>query len=305
MRICIAGLGGVGGYFGGRLAVAYETSAEHEISFLCRGEHMNRIREKGLVVTTPQETFVAHPRVVSDSPAEIGCVDVLFFAVKGYHLQAFAKAARPLCHNQTLLIPLGNGVDNADILCKEKIPGILFNGCVYISAFIASPGEIHQVGGNCKMIVGPVNDHIEKHRSFEKVMKEGGILFELTPEIDLAVWIKFIFMSPMAAVTTLKRASFGEVLSQKRTRDMVLNLMKEVESLAQEKGIALPGNIVAASLEKAQSFPPETRSSMELDASKGRPTELETFVGAVVRLAEDAGISVPLYEKVYKALLQE
>ena len=61
MRICIAGLGGVGGYFGGRLAVAYETSAEHEISFLCRGEHMNRIREKGLVVTTPRKHLSLTP----------------------------------------------------------------------------------------------------------------------------------------------------------------------------------------------------------------------------------------------------
>lgn len=304
MRICIAGLGGVGGYFGGRLAAAYSASSEHEICFLCRGEHMESIQKKGLKVTTPHESFIAHPHIISDCPQEIGLVDVIFFAVKGYDLPSLAKSVYPLCHDKTLLIPLGNGVDNVDILQKEKLPGIPFNGCVYISAYIESPGVIRQVGGSCKMVVGPLDRDIEKHLPFENMMKNAGILFELVKDIDRAVWTKFIFMSPMAIVTTLKAENFGTVLSAKTSRDLVVDLMKEICYLAKKRNVALPDDAVAKALAQAESFPPHTRSSMELDALKGRSTELETFVGAVVRLAQDEGISLPVYERVYEELLK-
>ena len=124
-------------------------------------------------------------------------------------MQAFAKAARPLCHNQTLLIPLGNGVDNADILCKEKFQA--FFSMVAFTFLPLLPPRRNSPGWSEKMIVGPVNDHIEKHRSFEKVMKEGGILFELTPEIDLAV-DKVYFHEPHGRGNNPQESVFWEVL---------------------------------------------------------------------------------------------
>ncbi len=302
MDFCIAGLGGVGEYFGGRLASAYGKSQQHRVSFLCRGEHMTQIKKEGLIVKTLSDTFRAIPHMVSSSPVDIGPVDVIFFAVKGYDLFNMAETVHSLCHDRTLLIPVGNGIDNPHLLEKASLKGVFFNGCVYISAYISAPGEVRQVGGSCKMVAGPLDGRVERYGELESVMKEAGISFELTPHVEEAVWTKFIFMSPMAAITTLVEKTFGEVLSDPYLKQTLRELMEELHKLAQKKNISLPEDIVDRSLAQARSFPSGTRSSMELDYSRGRRVELETFVGAVVHLASSLQVPVPVYDQIYRRL---
>ncbi|MGI6783597.1 MAG: ketopantoate reductase family protein [Aminivibrio sp.] len=302
MKIAFVGLGGVGGYYGGKVARAFEGGAEHQVAFMARGEHLAAIKEKGLEVRAKDGTFFAKPFMASDDPAKIGKADLVVFAVKGYDLRAAALAAAPLVGPDTAVLPLLNGADNNEILKEALPPCKVLNGCVYISARIEAPGVVVQSGGNCKLFFGAPGAGAEEFRPLEEMFKRAGIDATLARNIDEEVWTKFIFLSPFAGVTSLFGKNFGEVLSGADSRPMLEGMMKEIRTLAGLRGVSLPGDIVEQSLAKGEAFPPDTKSSMQLDCERGKRTEIEPLLGFVVREGERLGADVPLTRGVYDAL---
>lgn len=303
MRIVIIGLGGVGGFFGALLAGRYASDPEHEVIFVCRGTHGEVIREKGLtLITIDGETFSVKPDVVTDDPAGIGKADMVIFAVKGYDLQQAALSVAPVVKEDTVVISLLNGVNNAALL-SELLPGAkILNGCVYISSRMEEPGVVRHVGGPAKIFFGPEDGKIDPYGLAEKILRDAAINAELTDRIELEVWRKFMFMSPFAGVTTLKGETFGEVLASGGSFELLKGMMEELEQLGRFKGVDLPSDIVSLSIETGRKFPPETKSSMQLDFEKGKRNELETFIGYVVRECREAGIEAPDYTKTYEGL---
>ena len=302
MKILFVGLGGVGGYYGGKTAKALEGGKEHEVLFLARGEHLRAIRENGLHVTAVDEEFVARPFLASDDPREFGIVALAVFAVKGYDLKKAALQAAPAIGAETLVLPLLNGVNSPDIL-REVLPQCrMLNGCVYISTRIDAPGKVRQTGGNRKMFFGPVSGASEGLRPVEELFRKSGIDASLVENVNEVVWTKFIFMAPFAGVTSLFGRTFGEVLAGEDSQPMLEGMMREIRALSELKGIGLPPDIVELSMAKGVAFPPDTKSSMQLDCEKGRRTEIETFLGFVVREGERLGTDVHLTRGVYDAL---
>src|SRR5438046_283779 len=113
MRIAIVGAGGVGGYFGGRLA-----AAGADVSFLARGAHLAAMRAQGLRIESPKGN-VHLPNVnATDDPAAIGHVDVVFFAVKLYDSDAATRVLPAFLGPETAVIPFQNGVDGVDIVSR-------------------------------------------------------------------------------------------------------------------------------------------------------------------------------------------
>ncbi|MBP6333136.1 MAG: 2-dehydropantoate 2-reductase [Aminivibrio sp.] len=302
MKIVFVGLGGVGGYYGGKTARAFEGGGEHRVMFLARGEHLRIISEKGLKVYAQDEEFFARPFLATDNPGEIGTADLVVFAVKGYDLRAAAHAAAPLVGPETAVLPLLNGVNSPDILAAELPPCRLLNGCVYISARIEGPGIVRQTGGSRKLFFGPVSGSRETVLPVEEMLRKSGIDATLVEDVNEAVWTKFIFMAPFAGVTSLFGRTFGEVLAGQDSQPMLEGMMREIRELAVLKGVTLPSDIVELSLAKGVAFPPDTKSSMQLDCEKGRRTEIETFLGFVVREGERLGADVHLTRGVYDAL---
>ena len=245
--------------------------------------------------------FFAKPFIAADDPAKIGRADLVVFAVKGYDLRSAALAAAPMAGPDTAVLPLLNGANNNEILKEALPPCRVLNGCVYISARIEAPGVVVQSGGNCRLFFGAPGEGTEKYRPLEEMFRKAGVDAVLTEKIDEEVWTKFIFLSPFAGVTSLFGKNFGEVLSGADSRPMLEGMMKEIRTLAGLKGITLPVDIVEQSLAKGEAFPPDTRSSMQLDCERGRRSEIEPLLGCVVREGERRR-RFPLTRGVYDAL---
>jgi 2-dehydropantoate 2-reductase len=302
MRIAVVGIGGVGGYFGGKVALRYAGSAEHSVVFIARGEHLATIRKEGLLLKTVEGDFRITPDLAADDPAAAGSCDLVLVCVKEYALDQTAARIAPLLHEKTVVIPLLNGVDIAERLQEALLRGVVLGGCVYISSFIEAPGIVRQVGGTCQLFFGPDDGNVEAFRPLEALLKDAGIKAELTDRIGLHLWTKYLFVSPMAGVTSQMVKPFGAVMADERGGAMVRGLMEEIGRLAEAKGIALPADSVEAALLKVARFPRETKSSMQLDYEKGGRTEVDLFIGYAVRSGRSLGIPVPLHEELYAAL---
>ena len=302
MKIAVVGLGGVGGYFGGKLARKYAGLPEHRVAFIARGEHLAAIRRDGLLLKTVDGECRVTPDLATDRAAEAGPSDLVLFCVKEYDMESAAALLDPLLHDQTIVLPVLNGVDIAERL-RSIIPrGVVLSGCVYISTFIEAPGVVHQVGGTCQLLFGADDGKSEAYRPLEALLQEAGIKAELSPDIAVPLWSKYLFVSPMAGVTSLMGKCFGDVMADAKGRAMARGLMAEVERLARAKGINLPPDSVERGIATVERFPPATKSSMQLDFEKERRTELELFIGFAVRAGRSLGVPMPLHEELYAAL---
>ncbi|MCL5807543.1 MAG: 2-dehydropantoate 2-reductase [Deltaproteobacteria bacterium] len=302
MKIAIVGLGGVGGYFGGKIARRYAGSAEHPVVFVARGAHLAAIRRDGLLLRTVEEEFRVRPDLATDSPSEAGPCDLVLFCVKEYDLETAAAALAPLLQEKTVVLPVLNGVDIAERLRLLLPRGEILSGCVYISTFIEAPGVVRQVGGSCQLLFGPDDGQAERYRPLETLLKEAGIKAELSASIAVPLWSKYLFVSPMAGVTSLLGLCFGDVMADEKGRGLVRGLMAEIERLAAAKGIPLPADSVERGIATVERFPPATKSSLQLDFAKGGRTELELFIGYAVRAGRLLGVPVPLHDELYAAL---
>jgi 2-dehydropantoate 2-reductase len=202
LKIAIIGIGGVGGYFGAKLALEYVPTEEHGIFFLARGEHLAEIKKNGLKVITQEEgDFRAIPTAATDTAKDLSKLDLVFFCVKTYHLENAAMQLVDNIDEKTVVISLLNGVDNVQRLRIILARGSILNGFVYIGSFIQAPGVIRQVGGSRQLFFGPEKGDREKYRYIEDLLIIAGIIAELTADITTQVWTKYIFISSLAKIT--------------------------------------------------------------------------------------------------------
>jgi 2-dehydropantoate 2-reductase len=303
MRIGIIGIGGVGGYYGGKLAMKYAGTGEHEEVFYARGAHLAAIRKDGLKLLTVDGEYAAMPTLATDNPAEMGKLDLAIVCTKSYGLEEAAKAIAGNLSDDSVVLPLLNGVDISERLRAVLPRGVVLYGGVFISSAIQAPGLVKQVGGTGQLFFGPANKaDVEKFRPIERLLKEAGIKAELSADALLPLWTKYIFIGPMAGVTSLTGGSFGEVLGNTDDRAMIEGMMREVEAVARKRGVNFPADIVQSSLGKASAFAPATKTSMQLDYERGNRTELDIFIAYMVKAGKELGVPVPLHEKVYEEL---
>jgi 2-dehydropantoate 2-reductase len=305
MKIAVMGIGGVGGYYGGKLARAYAPSGEHEISFIVRGDHLKAIREEGLTLITPTERFTSSPSVATDNPEELGPLDLVLLSVKSYGLESASGMIISNIHADTVVIPLLNGVDNAERIRKVLRKGIIMNGCVYISSHIEKPGVIEQTGGSGKLLFGPENGSSAAYRDIENLLMNAEINASLSEDITVDVWTKYIFIGPLASLSAMLQLPLGAIMEDDQHRKLLEGMMREIESIASAKGIVLPENIVDLSLEMTKNFPYTTKTSMHLDREKGNPMEVDTFTGYVVTTGKSLGIETPLHGQALSTLTGE
>jgi 2-dehydropantoate 2-reductase len=303
MRIGIIGIGGVGGYYGGKLALKYAGSGEHEVIFFARGAHLAAIRKEGLKLVTVDGEYTAKPTLATDRPAELGVLDLALFCTKSYGLEDAARAIAGNLREGSVVLPLLNGVDISDRLKSVLPKGTVLYGGVFVSSAIQGPGVVKQVAGTGQLFFGPAKkSDVEKYRPIEALLQGAGIKAELSADALLPLWTKYIFIGPMAGVTSMTGKPFGDVLASTDDRAMVEGMMKEVEAIARRKGVNFPADIVQASIGKAAAFSPATKTSMQLDYERGNKTELDIFIAYVVQAGKELGIQVPLHEKVFAEL---
>lgn len=304
MKVAVVGIGGVGGYYGGKLAHRFARGDEHDIVFFCRGAHRDAIARDGLKLLAQDVSFTARPALVTDSAAGLGVVDVVLFAVKGYSLAEVARAFRPAVGPATVVIPLGNGVDNDEVLASQLGTGRILNGCVYISTHIEAPGVVQQTGGSRKLIFGDPAGAMEPYRPIEAMLRDAGIDATLSDHIRRDVWAKFIFIDAISGVTSLHGVTIGTVLGTPDLKALLTELMAEVAALAAKLDVGLPADTVQQAVDRAAGFPPDTKTSMQLDVEKGARVELDAMLGYVVRKGSQLGVPTPRHAEVHAALKQ-
>jgi 2-dehydropantoate 2-reductase len=306
MRIVVVGLGGVGGVAGGRLAAGLADSPEHEIVFWCRGETLSAIKEKGLEVFGHDRHITVRPSLATYSVDEVKSADLLIFATKNYHLEAAARELAPAANSNTAVLPLLNGVSAVAVLEKQLPQSDVLGGCIYISAHVERPGVVKQAGTVQRVIFGKKGiseaENLTLYGGICQTLKKSGLGITLTERIDVEMWSKLVFLSPFAGVTTLFKRSISEVFSHEESFLTAKRMIDEIEALARVKNIDLPKNIADITIEKARSFAPLTKTSMQVDHENGRQTELDSLIGYICREGKTNGVSMPTYEKVYEGL---
>lgn len=300
MRIAVFGAGGVGGYFGGRLA-----QAGHEVIFIARGRHLDAIRQSGLHVASLYGDFTVQPAAATDDPAAVGPVDVVLVATKAWQVPAAARAIRPLVGPDTVVVPLQNGVEApghlAAVLGAEPVTAGL---CGLIS-YIEGPGRIRHAGALPFVRFGEVDNRPSPRleRLLDAFAGTVGVDAEIPTDIHVAVWQKFVLIVAWSGVGAVTRAPVGAILQVPESRRLLQATMEEVDAVARAQGVVLPDDIVALTFDFLEAAPAGGTASMQRDIMAGRPSELETQTGAVVRLGKAAGVPTPVNEVIYGSLL--
>jgi 2-dehydropantoate 2-reductase len=298
MRIAVMGAGGTGGYFGGLLARAGE-----EVTFIARGAQLNAIRREGLTVKSVLAGDFTIPAKATDHPADIGPVDLVLFCVKAYDNLVAAELIRPLIGPQTIVLSVQNGIDNEQQIAKVIGPQHVA-GCIsYVSSTIESPGVIAQTAGPGKIIFGEMaGGTSHRTEALKETLQKAGITAELHPDIQTALWQKFMAICGVNGVTALTRLPMGEIMACEETRKLLKGTMEEVEAVAQASDASLPEGCVQQSVDFFGSLEPSMRGSMYYDLAAGRRLELDVLNGTVVRIGGKHGIPTPINFTIYAAL---
>ena len=298
MKIAIMGSGGVGGYFGARLVLAGE-----DVTFIARGAHLEAIRSGGLRVEGPLLECHLEEVKATDDPGGVGAVDLVVMTVKAYDLESSARAIAPMMGTETMVLPLLNGVDIAERIEPVLGAGRVLGGLCQLSAHIAEPGRIRQVGPLNKIIFGERSGEITpRAEGLRDVLEHAEIPTVLSEAIEKELWLKFLFLAPVAGVCAVTGLSLGEVLDDPDTRQMLAGCMEEIEAVGRKKGVELPDGASGETLRFAGTLPPQTLPSMALSARRGDKLELEVLNGAAARLGRELEVPTPINQFIHAAL---
>ncbi len=298
MRIAVLGAGGVGGYFGARLA-----AHGNDVTFIARGAHAQAMREHGLKLLSPVGDLHLQPVKLHEDWRTTGLVDLVLVAVKMYDLEAAAAQVKPLLSADTAVVPFQNGVEAQAIL--ERVLGRRYvcGGAAYIAAAIEQPGVIRHVGKGARLVFGePYPTQSWRLETLEAACRGAGIDCLLSPDIAVEVWRKFVFLAPFAGITCFGRTTIGAVREDPMLWRHFMALVAEATAVARACGTALPEGEEAQRIELARKLPTEMKSSMLHDLEAGRRLELDWLTGAVVRLGAEHGVATPVSGEVYDAL---
>jgi 2-dehydropantoate 2-reductase len=298
MKIAIIGTGGVGGYFGGKMA-----NAGFDVTFLARGKHLQALKAKGLTVKSTLVDFHIHPAKVTGSIKEIETSDLIIIAVKAWQTWEISAELKSIVNENSTILPLQNGVLAFEEL-KEHFPEKnIINGLCKIFSKIESPGVISHFGITPTIVFGENdNSKSERIQRIKEVFEKSGISSVISDDISSDVWKKFIpiCVSGLLAVT---KTTYGELRELKETRQMMIGLLEEIYSLSQKIGIKIEPGFLEKSISFIDSFPYDSTSSLTRDVLEGKPSEIEYQNGTVVRLGKKYGVDMPINRFVYNCIL--
>jgi 2-dehydropantoate 2-reductase len=299
VRVAIMGSGGVGGYFGARLA-----KGGADVTFIARGAHLAAMRERGLVIESTQEPIVLPTVNATDDPSTIGPVDVVLFSVKLWDTQSAARSLLPLVRPGTAIISLQNGVQKDDMLRAVFGDAAVMGGVAYIATTIVRPGVIGQTGAMQRMIFGEFDGRRSpRAEALLEACKAGGIDAEISPDIRRTIWEKYVFLVGLSGATTSMRMPLGPIRANPRSRAFLLDLMREVVAVGRAHGVDLPEDFAEQRLTFADTLPDDMTSSMYHDLDRGRPLELRWLSGGVVDLGAAVGVPTPANRAVSDILM--
>ncbi len=290
MRLAVIGAGGVGGYFGAKLA-----ASDNSVTFVARGKQFDAIQRNGLAVLSPCGDFHLDAVHVVDSIAKVERVDLVLVAVKLWDTEEVARALKPLVDQGAAVLSLQNGVEKDDILKKHLTAGSILGGVCYISASIASPGVIRHSGTIQRIVFGEYGgQQSARSQTMLDAFRHAGIDADISNSIERLIWEKFVFLVGLSGATTAMRQAIGVIRENRRTRSFLLDLMREVVEVGRARGIQLSEDYAQDRIAFCDTLPAAMTSSMHYDLDHGNRLELPWLSGGVVELASKVGVETPL-----------
>jgi len=298
MKIAIIGTGGVGGYFGGKLS-----QAGHDLTFLARGEHLKAIQSNGLIVKSILGDFIAKPVKATDQIKNIGKSDLVILGIKAWQVKDIGLELPQIMDNQTVILPLQNGVLAAEELKELVNPKHVIAGLCRIISKIDAPGIINHMGVTPTIVLGELdNAKTDRIRKISDVFTQAGINNRIADDIEAELWRKFISIC-VSGLLAITRSTYGEILDVKETRQLMFDLLNEIYTLSQKMGIKIESDFVEKTVSYIQGFAHNMTSSLARDVWEGKPSEIEYQNGTVVKLAEKYGVATPINKFIYDCIL--
>jgi 2-dehydropantoate 2-reductase len=290
MKIAMMGAGGVGGFFGGRLA-----NAGYDVTFIARGKHLEALRRDGLTIENEPQGDIHVARVkATDRPSEVGPVDLVILSVKLWDTAVAAREIAPMVGPSTGVLSLQNGVVKDDIL-REFFPASqVMGGVGYVATHIARPGVIHQTGTMQRIVLGEYDGRgSDRARFLHEALVKAGVKAELSPDVRRAIWEKYVFLVGLSATTTTMRKPLGPIRGNAQSRAFLHDVMREVVAVGRALGVDLPADFADQRLAFADTLPADMTSSMHHDLERGNRLEVKWLSGGVVDLGRQAGVATP------------
>jgi len=301
MRIVIFGTGGVGGYFGGRLAQSGE-----DVTFIARGAMLEALVNHGLRVDSIKGDFHVGRVRATDQPSTVGRVDVILVCLKAWQVPEAAPLMVPMLGPDTIAIPLSNGLEAPEQLAAALGTEHAGGGLCGIVSFVVGPGHIKHAGVEPFANFGELdNRRSERLEQLRKSFVMAGLGAEIPPDIHRSLWTKFLFIATLSGVGSVTRVPAGVWRSMPEPRALAEGAISEILAIAAARGITLAPDAGERTLERIDALPADSTASMQRDILDGKPSELDAQLGAVVRMGQAAGIATPVFSTLYAALLPQ
>ena len=299
MRIAIMGSGGAGGFFGARLQ-----QGGADVAFIARGAHLAAMRDNGLTIESAHEP-IRLPKVnATDDPKEIGPVDIVLFAVKLWDTESAARSLKPIMGSDTGIISLQNGVQKDDVLRGIFGAAAVMGGSAYMATMIGRPGVIVQTGSIQRLVFGEYDGRRSPRAlALLEAARAGGIDAEISDDIRRALWEKYVFLTAMSGATTSMRLPIGPIRENPRTRQFLLDLMREAVAVGRAQGVALPADFAEQRISFIDGLPADMTASMHHDLQRGQRLEVAWLSGGVADMGAALGVPTPANRAVYDILI--
>lgn len=298
MNISVIGVGGVGGYFGGKLA-----KAGNQLSFIARGKHLEALQKNGLKVKSVDGDFFVKPAIATSDFRIVNSADLVIIGTKAWQVNDTAAAITSHINKRAIILPLQNGVMAVEELIQHLPAKQVVGGLCKIFSMIEAPGIIQHKGGDASITFGEIN-HVESERTLrlKEIFDKAEIKNHLVENIEVEVWKKFLMICS-SALLAVTRTNYGELRTLPETRQLLVELYTEIYNVGLAAGIHLPDNIVERTMNAVDNFPAASNSSLTRDILEGKPSEIDYQNGTVVKLGEKYGIPTPVNRFVYHSIL--
>lgn len=307
MKICFFGVGGVGGYFGSLVTQRFKD--ENEIYFIARGKHKDFICANGLTLKKAGggEIVNVSPEKCTDNIDDLPICDLIILSVKGYDLVSAVKDFNKITRQDSIILPLLNGVDIYERIREYLNKAIVLPSCVYIGSYIESPGIICQNGDKTKILIGCDPMFPEFYpESLLHLLKESNIDYDWEKNVQISIWSKYMFIAAFALVTAAYNRTLGEILENSELTQITKSIMNEIEKIAKRLNVPLNPDSVTTAFIKAQQFPFDTKTSFQRNIeSKAKKNEIDIFCGTIIRFGDKLGIPVPITMNTLKRVISK
>lgn len=300
IKIAIAGLGGIGGYLGGKLAHYYTDNELVEIIFITRGESLKQIKQSGLELISNEIHYRTFPTMASDKPDEIGTVDLLILCTKTFSTADILTQYQNCISQKTTVITTQNTLSGKAIIAPILPEGAtLMEGCIYIASNKIQPNKVLHSSGPATLFFGTEKTFHPQGTEIAKILNNASIKATYSSDITTLLWKKFLFVSPAAIVTALHQITFSEILESRESEYLYIHLMSELMELGKAQQVFIDPLTVLNNIELLSKFKGNVRSSFQIDLQQQRPTEINSLIQYPIELGKQHHLPMPNYQKAW------